>query len=205
VNLVGRRCTSASPTEGMPGVVSRMQFDMWWNGGMRSAPYYHNMIGILTETAHPSPTPRHYDPDSIPEYVGGAAGRRAPHGVPEHLLPEPVPGGWVRFSDAVNYMLEASMATLTSGPTAARTGSTGSTGWARGLHRARHGGRSVRLRGPARPVGPGEAVELVNVLRRGGVEVHRATAAFQADGRRVPGRKLHRVRRRRRSARTWWT
>ena len=46
----------------MPGVVSGTNFSMWWNGGMRTAPYYHNMIGILTEVAHATPTPRYYDP-----------------------------------------------------------------------------------------------------------------------------------------------
>ena len=26
-------------------------FDAWWNGGLRSVPAFHNMHGILTETA----------------------------------------------------------------------------------------------------------------------------------------------------------
>ena len=43
--------------EGKVGAISRVQFDTWWNGGMRTAPYFHNMIGILTETAHASATP----------------------------------------------------------------------------------------------------------------------------------------------------
>ena len=42
---------------------------MWWNGGMRTAPYFHNQIGILTETSHTTPTPRYYDPKSIPKSV----------------------------------------------------------------------------------------------------------------------------------------
>jgi len=44
--------------EGKPGVVSRSasNYSAWWNGGMRTSPYFHNMIGILTETIG-NPTP----------------------------------------------------------------------------------------------------------------------------------------------------
>jgi hypothetical protein len=186
VNLVGQAMHKRFADLGMPGVVSRMQFDMWWNGGMRTAPYYHNMIGILTETAHPSPTPRFYDPDSIPEYVGGRRVGALPTAYPSIFYPDPFKGGWVRFSDAVNYMLEASMAVLNLGADRRED-------WLYGIYRM---GRASIERGteggPFAYVVPpdqwdaGEAVELVNVLRRGGVEVHRATAAFQADGRTVP-------------------
>src|SRR5262245_50920489 len=43
--------TTRLEAEGKGGAVSRVSFDTWWNGGMRTAPYYHNMVGILTETA----------------------------------------------------------------------------------------------------------------------------------------------------------
>ncbi|MDY6821636.1 MAG: hypothetical protein SVN78_08455, partial [Deferribacterota bacterium] len=33
------------------GVVTNGIYDMWWHGGLRPAPYYHNQIGILTEAA----------------------------------------------------------------------------------------------------------------------------------------------------------
>jgi len=58
VNLVGDAMTRRLDQEGKRGAVSRIGFDTWWNGGMRTAPYYHNMIGILTETSHASATPR---------------------------------------------------------------------------------------------------------------------------------------------------
>ncbi len=32
-------------------VSNRTTFDMWWHGGFRTAPYYHNMIGLLSEVA----------------------------------------------------------------------------------------------------------------------------------------------------------
>ena len=33
------------------GVATNTTFDTWWHGGFRSAPYFHNSIGILSEAA----------------------------------------------------------------------------------------------------------------------------------------------------------
>ncbi len=33
------------------GVATNTTFDTWWHGGFRSAPYYHNSVGILSEAA----------------------------------------------------------------------------------------------------------------------------------------------------------
>lgn len=44
--------------EGKGGSVKRTQagFSTWWNGGLRTTPYYHNMIGLLSESnGHPTP------------------------------------------------------------------------------------------------------------------------------------------------------
>jgi hypothetical protein len=46
--------------EQKPGVVARSlgPYSGWWNGGLRTTNYFHNVIGILTETfGHPDPTP----------------------------------------------------------------------------------------------------------------------------------------------------
>ena len=41
-----------------PGVTSRKgsNYSTWWNGGLRTMAYFHNMIGLLTETIG-NPTP----------------------------------------------------------------------------------------------------------------------------------------------------
>ena len=64
--------TARFAAEGKPGVISRSgaRYSTWWNGGLRTTAYFHNMIGILTETSHASPTPRFYDPEKRPEFVG---------------------------------------------------------------------------------------------------------------------------------------
>jgi hypothetical protein len=33
------------------GVITNAQYDTWWHGGLRTSPYYHNSIGILSEAA----------------------------------------------------------------------------------------------------------------------------------------------------------
>jgi hypothetical protein len=44
--------------EGKPGVTMRSgsSYSTWWNGGLRTTAYFHNMIGLLTETIG-NPTP----------------------------------------------------------------------------------------------------------------------------------------------------
>ena len=69
INTVGDAITRRLEQEGKVGAVSRLQFDTWWNGGMRTAPYFHNMIGILTETAHASATPATYDARTFPRGI----------------------------------------------------------------------------------------------------------------------------------------
>ncbi|MFC1561588.1 M14 metallopeptidase family protein [candidate division KSB1 bacterium] len=36
---------------GYPWVENMSGYTMWWHGGMRTAPYFHNMVGILSEAA----------------------------------------------------------------------------------------------------------------------------------------------------------
>jgi hypothetical protein len=58
VDLVGAAMHSRFAAENKPGVTMRsgMSYSTWWNGGLRTTVYFHNMIGLLTETIG-SPTP----------------------------------------------------------------------------------------------------------------------------------------------------
>jgi hypothetical protein len=51
VNLVGAAMHSRLIAAGMPGSAERgaSNYSTWWNGGMRTISYFHNMIGLLTE------------------------------------------------------------------------------------------------------------------------------------------------------------
>ncbi len=86
--------------EGKGGTTMRSgaSYSTWWNGGLRTTPYFHNMIGLLTETIG-NPTP--IEIPFIPR-------RQLPHGD----LPLPVrPGAW-HFKWSVDYSQTANRAVL---------------------------------------------------------------------------------------------
>ena len=176
VNLVGNEMATRFALENMPGVVSQETYTMWWNGGLRTAPYFHNQVGILTETAHATPTPRYYEPDSLPKTIGNGI---ATDGTAINY-PDPWLGGESHFRGAVDYMLTAAMATLS-------IGADRKDKWLYGMYRM---GRDAIERQddqfaylvPPEQWDKGEAYNLVNILLQGGVEVHRATRSFGVDG-----------------------
>jgi hypothetical protein len=58
IDLVGAAMHQRFAAEGKPGATTRRgaNYSTWWNGGLRTTAYFHNMIGLLTE-AIGSPTP----------------------------------------------------------------------------------------------------------------------------------------------------
>src|ERR1700692_2802138 len=58
IEMVGSAMHSRLVAEGKGGSAMRSgsTYDTWWNGGLRTISYFHNMIGILTEIIG-SPTP----------------------------------------------------------------------------------------------------------------------------------------------------
>jgi hypothetical protein len=60
MDMVGAAIATRSIEEKMPGVVNRegQSYSTWWNGGFRTIAYFHNELGILTETiGNPTPMP----------------------------------------------------------------------------------------------------------------------------------------------------
>lgn len=108
INLIGSAMRERFAREGKGGVLSYYGFDGWWNGGLRSTPAFHNMHGILTETAmQPYAIPRDYHPSDLPE--------RFPNGIPTKqptIFYSPWMGGRWTARDAIEYMLTADMAIL---------------------------------------------------------------------------------------------
>lgn len=86
--------------EGKPGVVSQdaSSYSTWWNGGVRTTAYFHNMIGILTETIG-SPTPT-----TVPLRLQSLVANRS--------QPYPVPWGPWHFRQSVDYSMTANRAIL---------------------------------------------------------------------------------------------
>jgi len=176
VNAVGDAMTRRLDQEGKRGAVSRIGFDTWWNGGMRTAPYFHNMIGILTETSHASATPATYDARTFPKYFPGTT---VPTLEPTTYYPSPYMGGEWHLRDSCDIMLTTSMAVLDIGAKRRQEWLYDAYQMARDAIRLHERETFVV---PADQWDPATAVKLVNVLRLGGVEIERATAAFSAGG-----------------------
>lgn len=51
VGTLGYKMAADLQAAGINGVATNSTYDTWWHGGFRSAPYYHNSIGILSEAA----------------------------------------------------------------------------------------------------------------------------------------------------------
>ncbi len=171
VNLVGTAMANRFAMKKMPGVISGTNFSMFWNGGMRTAPYYHNMIGILTEVAHATPTPRFYDPKKKPKRVAGIASDGS-----EVFYPYPWEGGESHFRDAVDYMLTASMGILEIA--ADRKEQFLRNIYLMGRDAIENKDEAYAYVLPAKQWDKGEARNLVEILQRGGLEAHRATSDF---------------------------
>ena len=193
LNEVGSAMANRFAMEQMPGAIADVGFSMWWNGGMRTVPYFHNMIGILTETAHDSASPRIYDPKVFPKTLAvranptgvGITVDEDDSGVPDArvLYPNPWQGGESHFSDPVNYMITGSIAVL-------RAASDSRLKWLMNIHRMGQDAITAGRTGiryyviPAQQAQDGEARNLVNLLLEGGIEIDRATESFRAGGNR---------------------
>lgn len=86
--------------EDKPGYtrLSGSNYSTWWNGGLRTTPYFHNMIGILTEIIG-GPTPSKVP--LVPERL-----------IPDNATPNPVtPQDW-KFRQSIDYSVSLNYAIL---------------------------------------------------------------------------------------------
>ncbi|MFN8574200.1 MAG: M14 metallopeptidase family protein [Gemmatimonadaceae bacterium] len=98
IDLVAAAMHSRFEAEGKPGVTMRSgsSYSTWWNGGLRTTVYFHNMIGLLTETIG-NPTPM-----EIPLVVNNQ--------LPRGDLPYPIaPQKW-HFRQSIDYSVTANYA-----------------------------------------------------------------------------------------------
>ncbi len=198
--------------EDKPGAVSKRGsvYSTWWNGGLRTMPYFHNILGILTEiTGNPTPMEMPF---------------LAERQLPDSNLPAPVPAQRWHFRQSIDYSLTANWAVLdyasrhreqllfniwrmgrnsiergsrdhwTPSPSALAALAPEGDGAPAGEFDA---GRRAGLYAPGRRdprayVIPSDqadfptAVKFVNALQLAGIEVHRASRAFEAAGKRYP-------------------
>jgi hypothetical protein len=184
IDLLGAAMHNRFAAEGKSGVTMRSgsTYSTWWNGGLRTSAYFHNQIGLLTETIG-SPTPT-----------------AIPH-VPERQLPGidlpfPIaPQPW-RFRQSIDYSLTANWAVLDAASRYRETLLLNAYRMARNAIDAGHrdawiaaphrrlGERDPDARAPRGFIIPADqpdfptAVRFVDALIKAGVAVHRATAPF---------------------------
>jgi Zinc carboxypeptidase len=100
LDLVGAAMHSRFVAEGKPGATMRSGsgYSTWWNGGLRTTVYFHNMIGLLTEAiGNPTPIEIPLVPDKL---------------LPKGDLPMPIqPQKW-HFAQSIAYELTANRAVL---------------------------------------------------------------------------------------------
>jgi hypothetical protein len=100
IDAVGAAMNNRLNVEGKPGYTQRAgsQFSTWWNGGLRTTPYFHNMVGLLTEIIG-NPTPEKIA--LVPERL-----------IPNGATPNPVvPQEW-HFRQSIDYSVSLNYAVL---------------------------------------------------------------------------------------------
>ncbi len=175
INMIGSAMKERLSREGKTGAISYYGFDAWWNGGLRSVPAFHNMHGILTETASNNwAAPRTYTLKELPE--------RFPNGIPTKestvFYERPWMGGTWTFRDQVDYMLTCDFAILELAASRAEHFLTKSYDLARANIEAGAKQTPYAYVVPAEQWDPTSAAGMLERLRLGGIEVQRAKAPF---------------------------
>lgn len=100
IEIVSAHMNNRFALEDKPGVISRSgaPYSGWWNGGLRSTSYFHNMIGILTESfGRPEPT-----------MIKQPLSRRLPY----HDYPQPIGAQMWHARQTIEYLQTANFAIL---------------------------------------------------------------------------------------------
>lgn len=181
INLIGAAMKERFARENKPGILSYAGFDAWWNGGLRSVPAFHNMHGILTETAMGAGygTPRDGKASQFPERFATGIPTREP----SVFYQRPWMGGRWGTREAIDYMLTADFAVLDLA--SLRPSQFLMKAWeaARANIEAGTQGKPFAWVVPPDQLDSTSAREMLLRLQSAGIVVRRASAAFQANGR----------------------
>jgi hypothetical protein len=196
-SILGQSQAAALEAAGKDGIIYNSTYTNFWQGALAWSGWWHNQIGILTEAASvriASPVeqlPVAADGSFLPPPVGCCSSRSgAPLPPPNDVrqrteYPRPWLGGRWSLRDIVDYELIATMALLDAVADRRET-----------ILRQIYEVNRQTVAGPTRPgdvtailipvdtqKDPREAGHLAERLMMAGVEIHRATAPFAAEGR----------------------
>ena len=178
LSLIGAQLAFDLTSDGFTGVLSSAVYDTWWHGGFRTVPYRHNMVGILTEAARVEiATPIFQPHHTLKGY------RR---GLDQYALrtnfPEPWPGGWWRLRNIVDYEKAAAFSILSF---VAKHRVMLKTNFYKMGRDAIAKGEDEPPRAfliPTQQRDIHTTLKMLDILKRGGVQIHQANAPFTADG-----------------------
>ena len=110
VGLIGHKVAADVQAAGFKGILTNALYDTWWHGGFRTAPYYHNSIGILSEAA----SARLMTPATVTTEQLARSATRGMRNATEATtnFPEPWAGGSWRPRDIMEMEMIASRAIL---------------------------------------------------------------------------------------------
>ncbi len=174
VNLVGTEMSYDLQKHGLSGVVNGRSYTAWWIGACDDTSWLHNVLGILSEAASVRvASPIYIEPNEIQT------------GYHEKRMDfvDPWPGGWWRLRDLVDYELVLSKSVIKTA----------------GLHKEdllfnfyqmnkisvekTDKGQPYAFVIPAVQRDYPTMLKMLEILKMGGVEIHRAKADFVAGGR----------------------
>ena len=205
-SLLGQSQAAALEAAGKDGIIYNATYTNFWEGAMAWAGWWHNEIGLLTEVASvriASPTEQQHarlgqPPPAAPEGRGGGGGGGgrgdnggvlpAPRDVmPRTEYPRPWLGGRWTLRDIVDYELIATVGLL-------ETVADRREVLLRQMYEVNRATIEDGTKGDVTSIlvplegqqDPRQAVHLVEKLQQGGVEIYRAEAAFEADGKSYP-------------------
>lgn len=182
IAMIGSHMAADLARAGRRGVLTHAMYDNWWNGGNRTTPQRHNMVGLLTESA----SVRLASPMFLDRGDLKGATRGFPNHDPAVNFVDPWPGGWWRLRDIVEDQLICARSVMTL---AARYGDHFQEQYLELSRSAIERGRSEPPYAwivPRDQTDPGRAAELVSILEATGVEVHLTSSELRVGNRAVP-------------------
>ena len=195
--ILGQSQAAALEAAGKEGIIYNSTYTNFWEGAMAWSGWWHNQIGLLTEVASarvaaPMDQERAVPGRPVPVTAGGGRGEMrfdsGPIPAPTDInsrteYPRPWLGGHWTLRDIVDYEMIATLALL---ETAADRRETIMRQIFEVNRQTIEDGRKNNPSAILVPVehqqDPREAGHLIETLAMGGVEIYRADAAFEADG-----------------------
>jgi len=198
--ILGQSQAAALEAAGKEGIIYNSTYTNFWEGAMAWSGWWHNQIGLLTEVASarvaaPIEQQRAVPGRPAPSAPAGGRGEgpgrfdNSPLAAPTDInprteYPRPWLGGRWTLRDIVDYELIATMGLLEAAADRRET-------IMRQIYEVNRqtieAGRRTRPSAIVVPIegqhDPREAAHLVDRLQMGGIEVHRADASFEVDGR----------------------